>query len=182
MFCITNTELTLLYIRRGKRMPRQSKLSKSTLQRAFVAGVGVLLLAQSAAGQSIGDDRAQAAAKAGRATAERVGVPVKAPAKKKVGVLVLYKSNETAYSMAEAVKEAVDVLGWEYTDCDGFGNPIRISSCADALLNQNVDILFATSIEPGIIRKQLDDARKRGVITVNYGSTVSDPSAYSGYF
>jgi ABC-type sugar transport system substrate-binding protein len=126
--------------------------------------------------------RAQIATEAGQAAARKAGPKAKWPSKKKVGVLILYKSNETAMSMADAVKDAANLLGWEYIDCDGFGNPARIASCADALLNQQIDVLLTTSIEPGIIRKQLDDARRQGILSVVVGSAVSDPAAYDGYF
>ncbi len=93
-------------------------------------------------------------------------------------MLFLYASNEVIRGTANHVIEGAKALGWETVECDGQGNPAKIAACAESLLVQNVDVLYAFSIEPGMIRKQLTDAKNRSIKTLNILLAVSAPEAY----
>lgn len=122
-------------------------------------------------------DRRRRAVEAGRAAAKKTGDlakedPVSVPPKK-LGILVVYANNETAIDMRDAVKAASAVLGWQTLDCDAEGNPARMATCAESLLNQNVDALVSMTTESAPIAKQLARAKAAGIPTISFGGNVT---------
>ena len=126
-------------------------------------------------------DKRRRAADAGRAAGKKAGDPVSMP-QKKVGILVVYANNETAIDMRDAVKAASAELGWQALDCDAEGNPARMATCAESLLNQNVDALVSMTMESAPIAKQLARAKAAGIPTISYGGNVTPSPLFTSQY
>jgi ABC-type sugar transport system substrate-binding protein len=121
------------------------------------------------------DDKTRVAREAGAAAALAPSVAIPA---QKLGVVLLYGTNEDVVAMADNISAAGQQLGWQTVTCDGEGNPTKMAACADSLLAQQIDILITISIEPAIVQKQLADARAQGVLTASVGVSVTSSDLF----
>lgn len=96
--------------------------------------------------------------------------------KKKIGILQLNAQAEVAFRIAEGARIPAEKLGWEVIVCDSLGDPARMASCGDSLLNQGVDAILTVAIEPAPIMAQLRKAKEKNVlwITLGGGTTPND--------
>ncbi|MQB07986.1 sugar ABC transporter substrate-binding protein [Agrobacterium tumefaciens] len=103
------------------------------------------------------------------------GVPVAMP-HKTLGILQLNAQAEVAFRIAEGARIPAEILGWKVLVCDSLGDPSRMASCAESLLNQGVNAIVTVAIEPAPVMAQLRRAREAGVpwLTLGGGSTPSE--------
>jgi ABC-type sugar transport system substrate-binding protein len=74
------------------------------------------------------------------------------------------------------IEKAGEAFGWEIKIIDGAGDPQKILSGAQSLVNQNVDALITTSTEAAALRPALLAAQQKKipVLGINGGTTPSD--------
>lgn len=103
------------------------------------------------------------------------GAPVTLP-QQTIGILQLNAQAEVAFRIAEGARIPAEQLGWKVIVCDSLGDPARMASCAESLLNQGVDAILTVAIEPAPVTAQLRRAKEDGVpwITLGGGTTPSD--------
>ena len=167
-----------------------------TRRRAVFLTVGLAAMAILVAGCGGGDDsgggnagatqvssdksQQQEAREAGLKSAEESGEPI-ALKPIKFGVLEFAAASEAIQRDHDAFVEAAKVLGWEPIFCDGGGDPVKWSSCANTLLSQNPAVIFSLSIEPPVIKPQLEKAKSRNIPWVNVGGVVTpSPLLFGG--
>jgi ABC-type sugar transport system substrate-binding protein len=108
--------------------------------------------------------------------------PTKLPAKQ-VGILQILGSIESAQRAENALKEATGALGWSTTVCDAQGEPTKMASCGESLLNSGAEAIFVIGIEPSLIKAQLIKAKKMGVPMVEVtGQVEPDPNWAGRYY
>ncbi|GLT11366.1 hypothetical protein GCM10007928_35980 [Sulfitobacter porphyrae] len=107
--------------------------------------------------------------------ADRAGPRVDLP-HKTIGILQLNAQAEVAFRIAEGARVPAEQLGWNVIICDSLGDPARMASCAESLLNQNVDAIMTVAIEPAPIMAQLRRANELGVpwMTLGGGTTPNE--------
>ena len=128
----------------------------------------------STAASSSGDGAAERTARAetaGAAAAEAAGEPVEVP-QITLGYLDQVGSAEIAQRTYDATKTAAESLGWEVAYCDSAGDPRKMASCGDNLLDRNVDVMLSTAIDSSLIKPQLEKAKSADVpwITIEGGA------------
>jgi ABC-type sugar transport system substrate-binding protein len=127
-----------------------------------------------AAATGAGDDAAAKAARAtdaGTAAGEAAGDPVKVP-HITLGYLDQVGSAEIAQRTYGATKTAAESLGWDVAYCDAAGDPRKMASCGDSLLDRHVDVMLSTAIDSSLIKPQLKKAQSADVpwITIEGGA------------
>jgi ABC-type sugar transport system substrate-binding protein len=121
------------------------------------------------------------AAEAGKKAAEAAGGKVDL-AKKKVGILQILGSIESAQRAQNTIQEAIKSVGWTSTVCDAQGDPKKMAACGDSLLDRNVDVLFVLGIEPSLIKAQLKKAQQKNVPAIEFSGQVSDDPLWDGAY
>lgn len=93
-----------------------------------------------------------------------------------IGILQLNAQAEVAFRIAEGARIPAERLGWDVIVCDSLGDPARMASCSESLLNQGVDAILTVAIEPAPVMAQLRRAEEEGVLwlTLGGGTTPSD--------
>jgi ABC-type sugar transport system substrate-binding protein len=127
------------------------------------------------AGQSDDAAKTERATAAGQRAGEAAGEPVEVPTIT-LGYLDQVGSAEIAQRTFEATEKAAGVLGWNVAYCDAQGDPRKMASCGDSLLDRNVDVMLSTAIDASLIKPQLRKAKSADVpwITIE-GSARPDP-------
>ena len=115
--------------------------------------------------------RTERAVTAGTAAGEAAGEPVEVPAIT-LGYLDQVGTAEIAQRTYEATKAAAESLGWEVAYCDAAGDPRKMASCGDNLLDRNVNVMLSTAIDSSLIKPQLQKAKSADVpwITIEGGA------------
>lgn len=132
-----------------------------------LAMVGALVASTQAATAQETDIEAAGAALA--------GPPVELPAQT-IGILQLNAQAEVAFRIAEGARIPAERLGWDVVVCDSLGDPARMASCSESLLNQGVDAILTVAIEPAPVMAQLRRAEEESVLwlTLGGGTTPSE--------
>jgi ABC-type sugar transport system substrate-binding protein len=117
-----------------------------------------------------------AAVAAGLAAAKRAGGKVALP-KEKIGIILIQGQAEIVQRMQQDAQGAANALGWKLLVCDGQGNHVTMQQCGDSLLNQGVNALIDTTIEPSVLHAQIQRAKSMGVPVINVAG-VTDPDPY----
>ncbi|MBM3677721.1 MAG: sugar ABC transporter substrate-binding protein [Actinobacteria bacterium] len=120
-------------------------------------------------------DRAQ-----GIAAAKKAGPKVKLP-KLKAGFIQIIGAVYSAQRIERATKTAVQKIGWSWARCDAQGDPAKMESCGQSLLNQGVNVLFADGIEPSFINGTLIRARDKQVPVFIIGGMVTPSKLIYNY-
>jgi ABC-type sugar transport system substrate-binding protein len=102
--------------------------------------------------------------------------PVKLP-KKTVGFLQITGASEVAIRIEDGARQAAKLLGWKYVRCDALGDPQKMASCGDNLINQRVSVILSDGVEPAVIAVQLKKAKQRKIPWFDVGGQVT-PSPY----
>ena len=131
--------------------------------------------------QAGNDERAQTATDAGKEAAQAAGEKVEVP-KTTIGFVNILGSVESAQRAERTFKEATSQLGWTVRTCDAQGVPTKMASCADSLLDQNVDILTVLGIEPQLIKAQLQKAKQQNVPVVEFSGQVTPDPLFAGTY
>lgn len=138
--------------------------------------------AEKATGVQAGTGSAKAAAeKAGQAQATAAGDKVTLPAKK-AGILQIVGAVESAQRSENAMKQAVQKLGWTSTSCDAQGDPTKMASCGDSLLDRNVDVMFVIGVEPSLIKAQLKKAKAKKVPVIEFSGEVTPDKLWAATY
>lgn len=153
-------------------MRRGLKLART----AVIVG-GVALLAPATALSLTSAQSAAAGAKVGKAAGAKVKMP-----KITVGYLQIVGAVESAQRAERGVKQAATALGWKFVRCDAQGVPAQMAKCGDTLLDQNVDVIIQTGIEPSLINAQLKKAKKLGVPVFEHSGLVSASALFAGTY
>ncbi len=93
-----------------------------------------------------------------------------------IGILQLNAQAEVAFRIAEGARMPAEHLGWNVIVCDSLGDPARMASCSESLLNQGADAILTVAIEPAPVMAQLRRANEAGIpwITMGGGTTPNE--------
>jgi ribose transport system substrate-binding protein len=108
------------------------------------------------------------AEKAAAQSVKALGGRVSLPSNITVGILQIDGSSETAVLGQNAMVAAIKTIGWKYIACDAEGDPTKMVSCAQSLLNDNVNFLAGVAVAPSIILQQLKEAKARHIPYYNF--------------
>lgn len=106
--------------------------------------------------------------------------PAKLP-QKTIGFVNFAKAAESGLRSEYEFVEPAKVLGWKVIPCDGAGTSTGYVNCMNTLLNQNVDAIYTTAIEPSVISAQIKQAHAKGVPVVS-GNAKVELGEYDGAF
>jgi len=163
----------------NRSRPRMRVLVAATAALMLSAGLLVACDDDDSSAQTTAqsDDAAKTerATDAGQRAGEAAGEPVEVP-QITLGYLDQVGSAEIAQRTFEATEQAAEFLGWEVAYCDAQGDPRRMASCGDSLLDRNVDVMLSTAIDASLIKPQLRKAKAADVpwITIE-GEARPDP-------
>lgn len=106
--------------------------------------------------------------------------PAKLP-KIKVGFINFAKAAESGVRSEYEFVEPAKVLGWDVVTCDGGGIPTGYTNCMNTLLNEDVEAIYTTAIEPSVIAAQIKQAKAKGIPVVS-GNAKVKLGEYDGAF
>lgn len=116
-----------------------------------------------------------------RAAAAKAGTPIKLP-KITIGYLRYVGQSPADQRIFGAAEAAAKVLGWKVIQCDGQGDPVKMASCGNTLLDQKIDVLLTDGIPQTLIASALRRARAMGVPAVYSGGSQDKADLYdAGY-
>jgi ABC-type sugar transport system substrate-binding protein len=125
--------------------------------------------------------RQEQAAAAGKKAAAAAGGQVALPAKK-AGILQILGAIESAQRAENTITDAIKSVGWTTTVCDAQGDPTKMASCGDSLLDRNVDVMFVIGVEPSLIKSQLRKAKAKNVPVVEFSGQVTPDPLWAGRY
>lgn len=99
-----------------------------------------------------------------------------------IGILQLNAQAEVAFRIAEGARIPAEKLGWNVIVCDSLGDPARMASCSESLLNQGVDAILTVAIEPAPVMAQLRRARDEGVLWLTLGGGTTPNELISAQY
>jgi ABC-type sugar transport system substrate-binding protein len=108
------------------------------------------------------------AAAAGEKAATEAGAQVALPPQT-LGILAVNNAAEAVQRMTQGASDAATELGWKVKVCDGAGDPKKMANCASTLLTQGSTVVASLCIESAGIKPQLEQAKKKNVLWMNYG-------------
>jgi ABC-type sugar transport system substrate-binding protein len=117
----------------------------------------------------------------GTKAAEAAGGQVTLP-QKTIGFLNIIRAIESADRAEKAFTEAGKALGWKVISCDGQGDPTKIASCADTLLNQGAQAIATNGVEAAQVTSALKRAKAKGIPFVECTSNVSPSKLFWGEY
>jgi ribose transport system substrate-binding protein len=107
--------------------------------------------------------RQDAAVKAGQAAANEAGGKAQLPAGKKIGFLQIVGGIESADRVANSTKAALQSVGYSMVLCDGQGDPAKWVTCGNSLLDQGVDGIITTGVDPQSVAGPLKKAKEKNI-------------------
>jgi ABC-type sugar transport system substrate-binding protein len=105
------------------------------------------------------------------------------PGSKKLTVAVMCVAPSSGCTAAEDYQAKVmRAFGWKVNEVFPAATPQGYQSAFDTALSQHVDAISAISISPALVKQQLNEARKAGIITVDAAQTAAaDGAGYDVY-
>lgn len=125
-----------------------------------------------------GSAKAEEATEAGTEAGEESGEPVSVE-KQTVGLVEVVGAAESIQRETHALEAAVAKLGWDVKVCDGEGDPVKMGNCATNLLSQGVTAMVTANVEVAPVKKQMEDAKKRGIPWINIGGPAKPSPLFS---
>lgn len=125
---------------------------------------------------------ADARSDAAVALAAEKALPKAELAIKKLGILQLNAQAEVAFRIAEGARIPAERLGWEVIVCDSLGDPARMASCSESLLQQGVDAIVTVAIESAPVMAQLRKAKEMGVPWLTLGGVANPNELFTGQY
>jgi ribose transport system substrate-binding protein len=122
--------------------------------------------------------KAKEATEAGVEAGEESGEPV-AVEKQTLGLIEVVGAAESIQREASALESAASELGWDVKVCDGEGDPIKMSNCANTLLSQNITAMVTANVEVAPVKTQMEEAKKRGIPWINIGGPAKPSPLFS---
>jgi ABC-type sugar transport system substrate-binding protein len=86
----------------------------------------------------------------------------------KAGILNLGRVSESGARSEDVMLEALDAMGWSHVSCDAEGNPAKMATCGESLLNQGAEAIFMIAIPPEAVQPTLKRAQTEGVPVISY--------------
>jgi ABC-type sugar transport system substrate-binding protein len=121
---------------------------------------------------------ASEASEAGVKAGEESGEPL-AVEKQVIGEIQVVGAADSVQRATHGLEAAAAKLGWEVKVCDGEGDPVKMSNCANTLLSEGVTAIVGHSIEAAVAKPQLEEAKKRGIPWINIGGPGKPTPLYS---
>ncbi|HEX5712453.1 MAG TPA: substrate-binding domain-containing protein [Solirubrobacterales bacterium] len=90
------------------------------------------------------------------------------------GILHVQGTAQSDQLIGYGVEDALDALEIPYSSQDAQGNPAKMASGLDALINKNPSVVFGISVEPATITAQLKKMQQKGIPYINVGGTVAE--------
>lgn len=115
--------------------------------------------------------KAEKAATAGRAAAKEEGAG-KLPKGRTIGIVSILGGIESADRLEATAKLALERQGYKVVTCDGQGDPKKMISCGNSLLDRNVDALFQVAIDTSLIKPVIAKAKAKKVPFIEVGGAV----------
>lgn len=158
---------------------------------ALCAASALTLTACGSSGSGSSSGTSDGTAKSGSISAEiqkraetaaaAAGKPVSVP-KIKIGYLRYVAQAPADIRIFDAAEKAAKTLGWEVIQCDGQGDPVKMATCGNTLLDQKIDVLLTDGIPQTIIASALQRAKSMGVPAVYSGGSQDVADMYNaGY-
>lgn len=140
---------------------------------AALAMTGVLAACSTSSGSS-GSSSAAAAPVASSAAASAPaestsGSGAEALAGKTIGVMSSLGAAEVQARTLATIQAGADAFGWKLTAVDGEGDPSKMQSRMQSLVDSKVDAIVLVFPVPAIIGKQLEAAKAAGIPVVSAG-------------
>lgn len=118
-------------------------------------------------------DRTDKAKAAGEAAAKEAG-PAKLPANKKIGIINILGGIESADRLEATLKEGLSGQKWTAIPCDGQGDPAKMLSCGNSLLDRNVDAIITIAVDSALIKPVITKANAAKVPIVQVAGQSGD--------
>lgn len=90
------------------------------------------------------------------------------------GILHVQGTAQSDQLIGYGLEDALDALDIPYSSQDAQGNPAKMASGLDALINKNPSVVFGISVEPATITAQLKKMQQKGIPFINVGGTVAE--------
>jgi ABC-type sugar transport system substrate-binding protein len=90
------------------------------------------------------------------------------------GILHVQGTAQSDQLIGYGVEDALNALGIPFSSQDAQGNPAKMASGLDALINKNPSVVFGISVEPATITTQLKKMQQKGIPFINVGGTVAE--------
>jgi ribose transport system substrate-binding protein len=103
------------------------------------------------------------AVKQGQAAAKAAGGKAQLPPGKKIGFLQIVGGIESADRVANATKAALQSVGYSMVLCDGQGDPAKWVTCGNSLIDQGVQGIVTTGVDPQSVAGPLKKAKEKGI-------------------
>ncbi len=94
--------------------------------------------------------------------------------KKKVGFAIKTQDSPYFVALVSAVEEYSKENGWDITILDANGDTTKEAANMDALIAQNMDLIFLDSVEPDAVIPSINKAAEAGIGVINLDSGVGE--------
>src|SRR5437899_238242 len=122
------------------------------------------------------------AVSASKSSAPAAPAKVQLP-KKTIGIMGPVDAAEIIKLADDATQQAARALGWNTVRLDPGGDPAKMAADMTSLVNQHVDAIVLTTMEPATIAAGLAAAHKAGIPVIDtHTLTHSSPSFSGEYF
>jgi len=147
---------------------------------ALVLSLGILGLVAAGCGSS--SDSSSSSAGGGGSTSgesgsggETAGASIKVEPRT-IGVVELIRQAPIDDKTDKMIEAAGDALGWTVKVSDAEGNPQKVATAMQTFVNEGVDGIILDSVDANLVRKQLTQAKQKGIPTIhtNSGTEESD--------
>jgi ABC-type sugar transport system substrate-binding protein len=174
----------------GSSMAHFARLAIAVIAAVACAGLATACGSSSDSGATAGQSQvgaqtgteATSARTAGAQAAQAAGKPVSLPKNVTVGIVGFSSGSEAAMRLVHAGESAIRQLGWKYKYCDPQADPAKAATCAQSMLNKDVNVIFSVAHEPAAIARQLKEAKSRHIPWFNYGGDVANRAAFAASY
>lgn len=101
---------------------------------------------------------------------------------KTIGIMGPVDAAEIIKLGTDATQTAAEALGWDTVRVDPQGDPAKMASGMNSLVNSNVDAIVLTIIEPATIQAGLRAAEAKGIPVINTLTVSHDSPLFAGTY
>ena len=102
--------------------------------------------------------------------------------KKTIGVMGPVDAAEIIKLANDAIEQAAQALGWEVVRVDPGGDPAKMASGMTSLVNQGVDAIVLTTMEPATIASGLRAAEQKGIPVIDTHTLAQSAPEFDGEY